>query len=95
MTNKTRSTQRRARAADLAAQTKAREDRMLTQIVAVAVARIVVITPGVGYVVFDATRSKPGSATTPTTQAATHPARRRGRRPLPAPTSRPTTSSTR
>jgi len=48
---------------------------MLTQIVTVAVTLIVAITLGVGYVVYDATRTKPGPATPPatTTQSTTHP----------------------
>lgn len=70
MTSKKRSTERRARAAEAAGAAKAREDRMLTQIVTVAVTLIVAITLGVGYVVYEANRTKPGPATSQTT---THP----------------------
>jgi hypothetical protein len=76
VTSKERSTERRARAAELAAAAKARDDRTLRQIVTVAVTLIVAITLGVGYVVYDATRTKPGPATPPaatTTQSTTQP----------------------
>ena len=74
VTSKERSTERRARAAEVAAAAKARDDRTLRQIVTVAVILIVVITLGVGYVAYDSTRTKPGPATTPaTTQSTTRP----------------------
>ena len=71
MTSKERSSERRARAAELAAAAKARDDRTLRQIVTVAVTLIVAITLGVGYVVYDATGTKPGPATAPATPQAT------------------------
>ena len=72
--SKASSTQRRAAAAERAAAAKAREDRILTQIVAVAVTLIVAITLGVGYVVYDATRSKVATpAASPATQATVTP----------------------
>lgn len=74
MTSKKRSTERRARAAELAAAAKARDDRTLRHIVTVAVTLIVAITLGVGYVVYDATRTKPVPATPrATTQSTTQP----------------------
>ncbi len=92
MTSKKRSTERRARAAELAAAAKAREGRTLTQIVTVAVTLIVAITLGVGYVVYDATRAKPGHATPlATTQSTTHPSTPA----TPKATNRPTTPANR
>jgi len=99
VTSKKRSTERRARAAELAAAAKAHEDRMLTQIVTVAVTLIVAITLGVGYVVYDATRTKPGPATPPatTTQSTTHPSTPATTLATPTKqaTARPTTPTTR
>jgi cell division septation protein DedD len=86
-TSKERSTERRARAAELAAAAKARDDRTLRQIVTVAVTLIVAITLGVGYVVYDATRTKPGPATPPATTQPSTPA-------TPQATIRPTTPAT-
>ena len=87
VTSKERSTERRARAAELAAAAKARDDRTLRQIVTVAVTLIVAITLGVGYVAYDATRTKPGPATTQSTTQPSTPA-------TPQATIRPTTPST-
>lgn len=91
MTSKERSTERRARAAELAAAAKARDDRTLRQIVTVAVTLIVAITLSVGYVVYDATRTKPGPVTPPaTTQSTTQPSAPA----TPQATIRPTTPAT-
>src|SRR5450631_983627 len=91
VTSKERSSERRARAAELAAAAKARDDRTLRQIVTVAVTLIVAITLGVGYVVYDATRTKPGPATPPaTTQSTTQPSTPA----TPQATIRPTTPAT-
>ena len=91
MTSKERSTERRARAAELAAAAKARDDRTLRQIVTVAVTLIVAITLGVGYVVYDATRTKPGPATPP---AATYSTSQPSTPATPLATIRPTTPVT-
>jgi hypothetical protein len=91
VTSKERSTERRARAAELAAAAKARDDRTLRQIVIGAVTLIVAITLGVGYVVYDATRTKPGPATPPAiTQSTTQPSTPA----TPQATIRPTTPAT-
>jgi hypothetical protein len=101
VTSKERSTERRARAAELAAAAKARDDRTLRQIVTVTVTLIVAITLGVGYVVYDTTRTKPGPATPPATQSSTPATRQATIRPTKpaAPTkqatARPSTAATR
>jgi len=60
VTSKKRSTERRARAAEVAAAAKARDDRTLRQIVTVTVTLIVAITLGVGYVVYDTVATRFG-----------------------------------
>ena len=74
MTKRTRSTERRLRAAEVRAAQKAREDRTLRQIVVGCVALLVLITLGVGYAVFEATSSQRTPATSPTAPVATSPA---------------------
>ena len=87
MTSKERSTERRARAAEVAAAAKARDDRTLRQIVTVAVTLIVAITLSVGYVAYNATRTKPGAGTPPATTQSGTPT-------TPQATIRPTTPAT-
>jgi len=74
VTKRTRSTERRLRAAEVRAAQKAREDRTLRQIVVGCVALLVLITLGVGYAVFEATSSQRTPATSPATSVATSPA---------------------
>lgn len=74
MTKRTRSTERRLRAAELRAAQKAREDRTLRRIVVGCVSLLVLITLGVGYAVFEATSSQRTPEPTPTTSVATSPA---------------------
>lgn len=74
MTKRTRSTERRLRAAEVRAAQKAREDRTLKQIVVGCVALLVLITLGVGYAVFQATSAQRTPATSPVAPVATSPA---------------------
>ena len=69
MTSKARSTERRRRAAETRDRQKAREDRVLKQIVTGCVALVVLITLGVGYAVLDANSSQRPATTSPTTPA--------------------------